>query len=327
MRFTTVYTKYKTLLLIALFVITPVSAASSFDGPLQVKNLYPIFLHVDQPYMEQASMENSFSLNLSHSSTYTVQESGRWLINQDLEMTELNLRYKKIIGDMLEVNLDLPVIALSDGFMDGFLDTFHRTFGLLDYGRNRRPENEFLYEIKRDGRLIVEGQTGVGLGDIRLAVKKPLLSAETLGLSIRADVELPTGNANRGYGNGSIDAAVALLFDMKLFDDFMTYWNFGVVFPGDLKADRELVLKDFMYGGVAVEMILREKFSLLAQIQGQSRIYPRTDLLAVDREAYLLSLGGRYFSGGNVFELSFTEDINLSGAPDFILNFSYKVRL
>lgn len=320
------YKKY-IIILFSLLVVTPLSSAFSFDGPLQVKNLYPIFLHADQQYLEKASMEDSLSFSFSHSSTYTVQESGHWIINQDMEVTELNLRYKKIIGDMLEVNLDLPIIAFSDGFMDNFLDTFHRTFGLLDYGRNQRPDNEFLYEIRKDGRMIVKGETGVGLGDIKLAVKKPLLSTEGLGLSIRADVELPTGNADRGYGNGSIDAGVAILLDKKIFDDFMTYWNFGVVFPGDLKADRELALKDFMYGGVAVEMILREKFSLVAQIQGQSRIYPRTDLIAIDREAYLLSFGGRYFSGSNVFELSLTEDINLSGAPDFVLNFSYKVRL
>jgi hypothetical protein len=40
--------------------------------------------------------------------------------------------------------------------------------------------------------------------------------------------------------------------------------------------------------------------------------------------AVLLSLGGRYYSGNNSFELSFTEDPNTSGAPDFSLNFSFK---
>jgi hypothetical protein len=46
----------------------------------------------------------------------------------------------------------------------------------------------------------------------------------------------------------------------------------------------------------------------------------------MDRTAVLLTLGGRYYSGDNNFELSFTEDPNTAGAPDFMLNFSFKRR-
>jgi hypothetical protein len=41
----------------------------------------------------------------------------------------------------------------------------------------------------------------------------------------------------------------------------------------------------------------------------------------------LLVLGGRYYAGVGSFELSLTEDPNTSGAPDFILNFSFKKRI
>ncbi|MBI4844002.1 MAG: DUF3187 family protein [Nitrospirae bacterium] len=303
------------------------SIASAFDGPLAIKNQYPIFLHADQQYLEKASMENSFSAGVSHSSTYTVQSSGEWEIGQDMEVSELSLRYKKVINDFAELGIDLPVIALSGGFMDGFLESYHDTFGLPDYGRGERPHNDFLYEIKRNGKLIVEGRSGAGLGDIRLSVKKPIFSSDKMNLSARGDAEFPTGSAKKGYGNGSIDAGAAILFDAKIADDFMTYWNLGVVFPGDLKGNEDVDLEDFIYGGAAVETTLKEKYSLIAQLQAQSRIYPKTGLLAVDRAAYLLSFGGRYSSGKNLFELSFSEDINSAGAPDFIINLIYKMKL
>ncbi len=299
----------------------------SFDGPLQVKNQYPIFLHANQPYLEKARMENSFSASLSHSSTYTVQSSGTWLIALDMEITELNLRYKRIIRDVIEFGLDVPVIWFSDGFMDNFLESYHDTFGFPDYGRSTRPNNEFLYEIRQNGVLLIKGETGTGLGDIRLTLKKPLVSENGFNLALKGDLELPTGSAKKGYGNGTVDAGISVLLDKNIGEFIMTHWNFGVVFPGDVSGHQKIDLDNFIFGGAAIEVDAGRNFSVLAQVQVQASIYPETDLKAVDRPGYLLVFGGRYDAGDDVFELSLTEDVNESGAPDFIVNLSYKRRL
>jgi hypothetical protein len=305
----------------------PLSTASSFEGPLQVNNLYPIFLHADQQYLDKAAVENSMSYSLSHSSTYTVQSSGRWDIDLDMEISELNFRYKRIIKDAVEFDVDLPVLIIGAGFMDGFLESYHDTFGLPDYGRSERPKNEFLYVVRKDGRLIVEGRTGISLGDIRLALKKPLITSDGFALSIKGDLELPVGNAKEGYGNGSLDTGLSLLIDKKITDRIITYVNFGAVFPGDVRGHEKLDLKNFYSGGLGIEAYAGDNLSFLLQLQGQSSIYPQTDLLAVDRDSYLLIIGGRYKSGKSNYDLSLTEDINASGAPDFILNLTYKINL
>ena len=315
---------YLIIISLILFVSSP---ASSFEGPLQVNNLFPIFLHADQPYLEKAGMESSMSYSLSHSSTYTVQSSGHWDIFLDMEITGLNLRYKRIIKDVAEFDMDVPVLIIGGGFMDGTLADYHNAFGFPDYGRSARPENDFLYEVRRDGNLIVKGRSGLRLGDIRLAVKKPLITSDGFILSVRGDLELPFGNAREGYGSGSMDAGLALLLDKKITDIIMTYANLGVAFPGDVRGYEKLDLKNFVYGGAGVEAYIGKGVSFLAQIQGQSPIYPETDLLAVDRDAYLLVIGGRYKTGKRSFDLSLTEDINTSGAPDFILNLTYKLSL
>lgn len=318
---------YRYLACIILFLIMPLSTASSFEGPLQVNNLYPIFLHADQQYLDKAAAENSMSYSLSHSSTYTVQSSGEWDIDLDMEVTELNFRYKRIIKDVIEFDMDLPVLIIGGGFMDGFLESYHSTFGLPDYGRSQRPNNEFLYEVRRDGALIIAGKSGISLGDIRLALKKPLITSDGFVLSIKGDIELPVGNARKGYGNGSLDAGLSLLLDKKITDRIITYVNFGAVFPGDVRGHEKLDLKNFYCGGLGIEADAGDGLSFLVQLQGQSSIYPQTDLLAVDRDSYLLIIGGRYTIGKSNYDLSLTEDINTSGAPDFILNLTYKVNL
>ncbi|MBI4839259.1 MAG: hypothetical protein HY806_09020, partial [Nitrospirae bacterium] len=89
-----------------VFLALMSSIAFPFEGPLQIKNQYPITLHANQPYLETADTESSFSASLSHSSTYTVQNSANWSFNMDMEITELNLRYKRDIKDLFEIGLE-----------------------------------------------------------------------------------------------------------------------------------------------------------------------------------------------------------------------------
>ncbi len=303
------------------------TSVSSIEGPIQVRNLFPLFLHLNQPYMEKADIENSMSYSLSHSSTYTVQESGEWIIRLDMEITELNFRYKKIINNFIEFDLDIPVLMFGNGFMDGFLEDYHDTFGFPDYGRSARPKNDFLYEVRKNGRLIIKGKSGIRLGDIRFAVKKPLLHYDVCNLSVKMDVEVPISNAREGYSNGSLDTGISVLFDKGLTQNIVTHLNVGAVFPGSIRGHEKLDVKNFIYGGAAVEVAVKDNLDFLVQVLGQTRIFPVTDLKAVDREAVLITFAGRYNIEKGGFDLSLTEDLSESGAPDFIINFTYKMNI
>ena len=299
-------------------------ASYGFDGPLQVRNQFPFFLYLNTPYLESALVENSFSASLSYSSINLVESSSEWDIGLDMEITELNLRFRKNIGDFIELGIELPILSFSSGFMDGFLESYHDAFGFPDYGRSNRPDNEFLYEVRRNRDLVVKGKNGhIGIGDIRLTLKKPLLNSDP-AISIKGDIELPTGDAKAGYGNGSIDAGISVLMDKKLSEYFKSYLNIGAVFPGNLRGHEEITLREFLYGGAAIEASFWKNISLIVQVFVQGSPFPKTDISSVDRLAVLLSLGGRYSSGNNNFEFSLTEDPNTSGAPDFTLNFSFK---
>jgi len=203
----------KTASLFLFLLIVAVLSASSeaFDGPLQVKNQFPLFLNVNAPYLESASLQDSFAASLSHSSIYLVERSAEWDMGLDMEITELNFRFRKSINNFIELGVEVPILSFNSGFMDGFLDSYHDTFGFPDYGRSNRPDNKFLYEVKKNDRVIVKGESGhIAVGDIRVTVKKTLLKGDP-AISIKGEIELPTGEPETGYGNGSIDAGIGLL--------------------------------------------------------------------------------------------------------------------
>lgn len=300
--------------------------AFPFEGPLQARNQFPLFLSLNAPYLETASYDNFFGADLSYSSVYMVRRSPVWSVGLDFEVAQLNFRFRRVISDLFELGLDVPFLSFNSGFMDDFLSAYHKTFGFSDYGRSERPANSFLYEVKRNGVLVMKGEGGrVGIGDIRLTVKKTLLSDDPT-VSLLADIELPTGRTSNGFGNGSVDAGVALLLDKRISERIKAYLNLGAVFPGNWRAIETIRLSDYVYGGVCVEAAVSKKISLLGQIFAQNSPFPKTGIGSMDRIAVLLTLGGRYSSGKNSFELSLTEDPNTAGAPDFTVTLAYKRR-
>ena len=229
--------------IVIAFFLCP-AVGTSFEGPLQVKNQFPLFLYMGAPVLESAVNESSFSLGVSHSSVFMLKNSADWTVNLDMEVTELDLKYRRDIPDIFEVGLEVPVLSYGSGFLDGFLDSYHHAFGFPDYGRNTRPKNEFLYEVRKKGTVLVRAEDGrVGLGDIRLTLKRALLRDDPL-ISVKAGVEFPTGKASEGFGSGSIDSEIALLVDKRLGRKFNSYFNFGVVFPGDLHAEKTVALRN-----------------------------------------------------------------------------------
>jgi hypothetical protein len=257
----------KNIFLVFVFYLFFLSSPSSaFEGPLQVKNQFPLFLYVSAPYLESAAAGNSFSAGLSHSSVFMTKSSATWSVNLGMEITELDLRLRKVIPGFFEVGVEVPAMVTASGFMDGFLESYHKTFGFPDYGRDTRPANSFLYEVRRNGAIVVQGRNGdIGIGDLRLTAKREIRRDDPV-ISVKADVELPTGSASNGHGSGSIDTGLALLLDKKISERIISYWNAGVIFPGILRAEEDVALRTSFYAGAGIDAALWNHFSLIGQI-------------------------------------------------------------
>ncbi len=314
------------LLAVALAAVLPAIpvVAAPFEGPLAVRNQFPLFLPIDPPLFERAETGNSFALSLSHSSVYVVEQAQNWNAGLDLELTELAFHWRRDLPGLFEVGVDLPVLRTEAGFLDRPLSWYHNTFGFPDYGRSERPMNSFLYEVQRNGVPVIEGQDdAAGIGDTRISFKKKLLDVDPI-VSVEADVELPTGDARHGFGNGSTDAGIALLVEKDLFGMARLYTEAGAGFPGDLRAEQTIELDDFAYAGAGIEAIAGPRLNLLVQCMAQTSPYPHTGIRQIDNTGLILVMGGRYHARQGSWEFSLTEDPNTSGAPDFILNTTFR---
>jgi len=309
--------------LLISFFLTPLPAAS-LEGPFRVKSQFPLFLHLNAPILEKAAQEESISVSLSYSSVFMKKGSPEWLLDLDLESAEFNFTYKKNLPGWVELGLEIPLLGFSPGVLDQPLESYHSAFGFPDYGRSRYSKNDFHYRLFRKGKLLVEGESGkVGPGDLRLTGKKEFSFGETL-LAVKADLELPTGDANAGFGNGSLDWELAVIGERKLGQAFKLTGTLGLVLPGDLRARETVDLQPYYYFGGAAEWGLWKNFEVLGQFLVQTSPFPDTGIAEIDRTGVILTLGGRYAFGRNSLELSFTEDLNTTGAPDFTFQLGFK---
>lgn len=260
----------------------------------------------------------------SYSSTYLVESSGEWAFLIDLESSVLEIGLSKTFGGRAEISLSVPFISYNGGFLDGFLDKYHGTFGLPDYGRGQRPKNDFLFEVRKGGKTLIKGQAGgLSVGDIRLGLKHAVLTGDPLA-SLYGFLELPTGGPEEGYGNGEPDAGLAVLFDKSLGPDLTVYVNAGAVSPGDIRAEEEIGTRDFLFGSISFGWAYSERTSFHLEGRAQGSPYGSTGVREVDAASLALDLGLRHLTeGGSALEVSFSEDLNTAGAPDFTASLAY----
>ncbi|MGE5893486.1 MAG: DUF3187 family protein [bacterium] len=310
-------------LLVLMFLISTPDAFPA-EGPLFISNSHPLFLSVGTPPFLSARPEDSFAAHLNYSSTYLIKSSEEWDAEIDLETMLLEFRFTKVVLSGTEISFTIPLISYNSGVLDGFLDWYHDALGFSDYGRSERPLNEFLFRVSHKGEVVIEGESGrLGFGDVQVGIKQPILKGDPY-LSLYGYIELPTGDAEHGYGNEDVDWGLLLLIDKDLSRAFTLYLNAGMVFVKSYTAQEEIDLSDYPYAALGLEWVYSESLSANAQVSFQGSPYD-TGIREIDGTASILSLAGRYaFTKHASLELSFSEDLNTAGAPDFMIETSYR---
>jgi len=291
------------------------------SAPLHLRNGFPLFLGFVPPVMSGVGTEDALSLHVTYSSTHLVARSADWSAGLDLEAAVVDLVVRKRLGTRFEAGLRLSGISVNSGLLDGPLAAYHDLFGFPDYGRHLRPENAFLFELERGGEPVLRVPAGTtGLGDTTLSLKfRP--GAPLPGLALLGFLDLPTGDASRGLGNGRPDGGAALLVETAPGRRLRLFADAGVYLPGDLAAGRRIGTEPFGYGGIDVEWTATARWVLGAQLRIQGSPLPRTGIPAVDDLSVILGLGGRWRPSERIsLEFSFSEDPNTAGAPDFMLS-------
>lgn len=295
-------------------------------GPLPVRNQHPAqltVLHLD-PASAVPLRSGRFAARLStaYTSLFLAGASGANALAMDGELARTSLLARVGIADGLELAAELPVVHTSGGFLDSFLIDYHDLFGFPSQGRDRAPKNAFEVSADYQGQRVFElGSEALLLADIPLSMTYGLLTPrrEQPGLALRWGIELPTGNDDRGVGNGATDVAVGLA----------SSWPFAVgtahaavqhTIAGT--ADRldatGFAFADVTSANLAFELPLLTDVTAVAQVEWETSTLRQ---LAFDRAAkdqVLLWIGGRMRLDGELFvELSFGEDLVGFVSPDF----------
>ncbi|MEJ2182135.1 MAG: DUF3187 family protein [Nitrospirota bacterium] len=309
----------------SLFLVFVPGAQGAPGGPLRVVNSHPLFLATGAPRLREARCRSFLGATLTYSSTFELESSPEWTASIDLEAAVLTLEAARLLGDRTEVGAELPVIGYQSGVLDGPLNAYHDAFGFGDYGRHTRPENDFLFVVKRRGKTVVEGRAGrIAPGDVRLWLKEAVYRGNPY-VSLYGFLDLPTGDPDRGFGSGELHGGAAVLLDASLRRGLTAYLNGGAVFMGSYRGQEvDVPLHDFLYGGAGIEWEAAGRLSLLTQLMAQGSPFD-TGIRELDTVSLLWSLGLRYGMGeGSALEASFSEDPNTAGAPDFMVSLGYR---
>jgi hypothetical protein len=312
-----------------MFSPFPLGAASSVDpsgaGPLEVRNQFPPHLMFLTPVptgpapLPQGGLE--VDLALDYSSVFFAEHSDRWSLLVDMEMAVVDLGLRYGLTPLVTLGINQPAARMWDGFLDGPLEDYHNAFGFPNYDKDTRPEDEFAYFIRKDGRDWFRSEPGGWhLMDATLGAEWRLLNGVSRDISLIYQVQLPTGENESGFGSGSFDHSLGLptAFAHKKLRVFLTP---GVHLPGEPDTiDASIHTRPFGSLLVGAAYAYNENLSLIAQVNGYTSPLEKTDIPKLDDGSLELGLGFHYrLIRGLGLEFAFTEDLTRA-APDFNLH-------
>jgi len=140
-----------------------------------------------------------------------------FLADGETHRLELSLRHG--FANHLELGITLPVTRIGGGWTDRLIELTHHALGIGNANRGALRENSESVYIATDSLIYMRNRSaGYGLGDIALTGKYELTALEDrkVKMALAGGVELPTGDARKLEGSGSVDAGVQLIMSRDL---------------------------------------------------------------------------------------------------------------
>lgn len=300
-------------------------------GPIPIRNHHPAqltVLHLDPTDTKRfGSGGGRARIGVSQTSFFLGGSGNGNAFQIDGELTRVVADVEVGLGHGLRLRTQLPFGYASGGFLDDFVIDFHDTFGFDDQGRPQGPRNDFDVFAEQNTSTVfrVEDDT-VELFDVPIEVSWVGSEAgvdHPFGYGIRAGIELPTGNADAGYGNDEVDLAIGAFGEWRP-EDLVWLSVTGQVqhtFAGSPDRARAVGFEfsDVTSGGLSVETALHDRFSLLTQVQFETSTLRGLGFSRVADVQWLLWLGGRWhLSERTWFEATLGEDLGPFVSPDFV---------
>lgn len=340
----------KTLILtLILFSCTPIAFAKTGPmpeergaGPIPIRNQMPLYLFFLQMEPDRATVaeEGKFDVNIDYTvSNITVScftpATSLYNINIDAEVSRITMDLRYGFYDRSEIGLEIPYLSLSRGYLDGFVEEFEKTVGATT-PRSRIRQGSYNYNysfIYNNENLISKKHSSEGLGDIVLKSKYRILEEDKYSfipnISLRTTIKFPTGSKKDLIGSGEFDYGLGVIADKLFFKRARVYCGLNAVFIKKPSFFSTLGIKKEIFSGlIGAEYLFRDRFSIMAQVTGNSTPYPSSGTNVLDESAVDAGLGLNYNwkEKQNVsWHFAFTENFNSASSPDVSFNTGWKI--
>ncbi|MCP4204156.1 MAG: DUF3187 family protein [bacterium] len=237
-----------TLVWLAVLCLPPAAAAEQPSSdrrlePVPLRTVSPLRLIFFQLAPEGAGTlrhgESVFGVDLSESNVLHIRNlpPSEFDAEINLEITRVNLRYRRGLSDKLDLGVELPLYQYHTGLLDGSIRSVEDSLGDLKVQRafeRESPANAlFRFQLKRDGETFFElpGPRS-GLGDLAITLKRIVLaqSGRRPAFAWRAALELPTGDKDYLMGSGDVDVSVGVASDYR-WPRWAVHGNLNATFP------------------------------------------------------------------------------------------------
>ena len=226
------------------------------------------------------------------------------------------------LGDNLQLGAQVAGAHTTGGFLDDFIIDYHDVFGFPDQGRDTSPKDDYLIEARRGATTVWEvRESNAEWLDTPIHLTWQVLEPgmDRFGLAVRGGIELPTGDQNRGYGNGEIDASAGAVFDYRT-NGVGFYGHAQHTFAGtpDRSRGRGFAFEDVTSFGLGAELPLSDDLHALVQVEWETSTLRDLGPKVASREQFLIWVGGRWQPTSQWgIEVGFGEDMRGLVSPDF----------
>jgi len=319
-----------------LLVLVSCSCATAppFQGPLPVRNQHPAqltVLHMDPAGAEPVpAAEARVRVDTAYSSYYINGFGDGGSFVMDGELLRTGIKTGIGLGAGLGLHFELAVAHTWGGFLDSFLIDYHDWFGLPGGGRENAPNNRWLVEARRRGTLVYE-MTDESLELLDLPVELrwaflPITADRPYGLAVRVAVEFPTGDEDKGFGNGEIDTSIGLVGELR--QDFVAvtaHAQHTFVGTPDLADRVGFNYEDVTSVGVGTEVWVTDELAFLAQTEYETSVLRNLGPTESDDPQWLLWVGARTLLSPRIsLEAGFGEDLITNVSPDFTAYLAFR---
>jgi hypothetical protein len=317
---------------LAAWIAASPSMVFSQSKPLQISNLSPLASLRAIPSQRSVETERgpSWIASATLSNHFTVEDRAGESLFLDGQTDALTLSLRYGLPEQWDVEVSVPWRHHSGGFTDNLISSWHSVFGLPDGNRSSYPTDVLLYQLSQPAHDRRLPSSVSGLGDINVAVSRPLMRIDEGQLGISAGIKTASGQSSDWLGSGTTDFYALLRFSGQQLGGGPLWWHGQA---GGTRAGESDLLgpqqrRSLWFAGLATEWRFAPRWSALLQYDTHSALLDG-ELDALSEPAGMLSLALRWRPTSQwVIEVGFSEDVIVESAPDitFLFNASYVSR-